>query len=102
MRSLAFSSSGSSLAASWPVTPQKLFGWFGGAGLEGTAGWMESMRLRPGTVWARLAGGSELGGGLLTALGFLNPLGRSPPWARCRWRGRRSTSATPCGARRAG
>ena len=54
---------------------QKLFGWFGGAGLEGTAGWMESMRLRPGTVWARLAGGSELGGGLLTALGFLNPLG---------------------------
>jgi putative oxidoreductase len=54
---------------------QKLFGWFGGAGLDGTAGWMESMRLRPGTAWARLAGGSELGGGLLTALGFLNPLG---------------------------
>ncbi len=54
---------------------QKLFGWFGGAGLEGTAGWMESMRLRPGTAWARLAGGSELGGGLLTALGLLNPLG---------------------------
>ena len=54
---------------------QKLFGWFGGVGLEGTAGWMESMRLRPGTAWARLAGGSELGGGLLTALGFLNPLG---------------------------
>jgi putative oxidoreductase len=54
---------------------QKLFGWFGGAGIEGTAGWMESMRLRPGTAWARLAGGSELGGGLLTALGFLNPLG---------------------------
>ena len=54
---------------------QKLFGWFGGAGLEGTAGWLESMRLRPGTVWARIAGGSELGGGLLTALGFLNPLG---------------------------
>jgi putative oxidoreductase len=54
---------------------QKLFGWFGGAGLEGTAGWMESLRLRPGTVWARVAGGSELGGGLLTALGLLNPLG---------------------------
>jgi putative oxidoreductase len=54
---------------------QKLFGWFGGAGLEGTAGWLESMRLRPGTVWARIAGGSELGGGLLTVLGFLNPLG---------------------------
>ena len=54
---------------------QKLFGWFGGAGLQGTAGWMESMGMRPGTAWARIAGGSELGGGLLTALGFLNPLG---------------------------
>ena len=54
---------------------QKLFGWFGGAGIEGTAAWMESMRLRPGTAWARLAGGAELGGGLLTGLGFLNPLG---------------------------
>ncbi len=54
---------------------QKLFGWFGGPGLDGTAGWLESMHLRPGTVWARIAGGSELGGGLLTALGFLNPLG---------------------------
>jgi putative oxidoreductase len=54
---------------------QKLFGWFGGPGLEGTAGWLESMRLRPGTVWARIAGGSEFFGGLLTALGFLNPLG---------------------------
>ena len=54
---------------------QKLFGWFGGSGLEGTAGWLESLRLRPGTMWARIAGGSELGGGLLTALGFLNPLG---------------------------
>jgi putative oxidoreductase len=54
---------------------QKLFGWFGGQGLEGTAGWMESIRLKPGTVWARLAGGSEFVGGLMTALGFLNPLG---------------------------
>ena len=54
---------------------QKLFGWFGGAGLQGTSAWMESMDLRPGPAWARLAGGSELVGGLLTALGFLNPLG---------------------------
>jgi putative oxidoreductase len=54
---------------------QKLFGWFGGSGLQGTAGWMESLRLRPGTTWARIAGGSEFFGGLLTALGFLNPLG---------------------------
>jgi putative oxidoreductase len=54
---------------------QKLFGWFGGHGLEGTAGWMESIRLRPGKVWAMLAGLSEFGGGLLILLGFLNPLG---------------------------
>lgn len=54
---------------------QKLFGWFGGRGLEGTTGWLESLRLRPARTWARLAGASELGGGLLTALGFLNPLG---------------------------
>ena len=54
---------------------QKLFGWFGGHGLQGTAGWLESMRLRPGRRWALLAGGSEFGGGVLTALGLLDPIG---------------------------
>lgn len=54
---------------------QKLFGAFGGQGLDRTAGWLESLRLRPGDTWARLAGSSELGGGILTMLGFLNPLG---------------------------
>jgi putative oxidoreductase len=54
---------------------QKLVGWFGGHGLEGTAGWLASMRLDPPRRWAILAGGSELGGGVLTLLGFLNPLG---------------------------
>ncbi len=54
---------------------QKLFGWFGGFGVEGTGGWLESMGLRPGKQWAWLAGGSEFGGGVLTALGFLNPFG---------------------------
>ncbi len=54
---------------------QKLFGWFGGYGLEGTSGWVESMGLRPGRLWARLAGWSEFGGGVLMILGFLNPLG---------------------------
>src|SRR5919204_3486187 len=54
---------------------QKLFGWFGGHGLQGTAGWLESMGLRPGRQWALLAGLSEFGGGVLTLLGFLNPLG---------------------------
>jgi len=54
---------------------QKLFGAFGGAGMEGTAGFLESKQLRPGTVWAPVAGGSEFFGGLLTLLGFLNPMG---------------------------
>jgi putative oxidoreductase len=54
---------------------QKLFGAFGGRGLEGTTGWMESMRLRPASMWARAAGGSEFFGGLLTMVGFLNPIG---------------------------
>ena len=54
---------------------QKLFGCFGGYGLEGTGGFMESLGLRPGTKWAALAGLSELGGGALTAVGFLNPVG---------------------------
>ncbi len=54
---------------------QKLFGSFGGPGLEGTAGWMESIGLRPGKQWALLGGGAEFGGGLLTLLGFLHPLG---------------------------
>lgn len=54
---------------------QKLFGWFGGFGLQPTAGFMGTMGLRPGALWALLAGISELGGGLLVALGFLNPVG---------------------------
>lgn len=54
---------------------QKLFGWFGGHGLQGTATWLESMGLRPGPRWAALAGGSEFGGGDLTAAGLLSPLG---------------------------
>jgi putative oxidoreductase len=31
---------------------QKLFGWFGGGGLAGTAQWMESIGLAPGTLMA--------------------------------------------------
>lgn len=54
---------------------QKLFGWFGGGGLEGTAPAMESMGLQPGRLWAPVAGLSEFGGGVLTALGLLHPLG---------------------------
>ena len=54
---------------------QKLFGWFGGHGLKGTAGWLESMGLRPGKQWALLAALSEFGGGVLTLLGLLSPIG---------------------------
>jgi putative oxidoreductase len=54
---------------------QKLFGWFGGPGLEGTAGWLRSMGLHPGKLWAAAATASEFGGGSLTALGLLHPLG---------------------------
>ncbi len=54
---------------------QKLFGSFGGPGMEGFAGFLESMGMKPGKPWAALAGASEFGGGMLTALGLLNPLG---------------------------
>jgi putative oxidoreductase len=54
---------------------QKLFGWFSGPGMKGTAGWLESMGLKPGTAWASGASASEFGGGMLTTLGFLHPLG---------------------------
>lgn len=54
---------------------QKLFGHFSGPGLEGTSGFMEMLGLKPGRPWAVLAGASEFGGGVLTALGLLNPLG---------------------------
>ena len=35
---------------------QKLFGWFGGYGLEGTGQWMGSIGLSPGYLMALLAG----------------------------------------------
>jgi putative oxidoreductase len=54
---------------------QKLFGWFGGTGLNGMGGWLESMGLRPGNRWAAMAGLGEFGGGLLTALGLFHPVG---------------------------
>ena len=50
---------------------QKLFGWFGGYGLEGTAGWLESIGLAPGLLMALLAGGAEFFGGLALILGLL-------------------------------
>ncbi len=54
---------------------QKLFGWFGGYGLAGTGGFMESLGFRPGRLFAAAAGSAEFAGGLLMALGFLGPVG---------------------------
>jgi putative oxidoreductase len=52
---------------------QKLFGWFGGHGLDGTAGFFESLGLKPGRKHATAAGAAEAGGGALMTLGFLTP-----------------------------
>ena len=54
---------------------QKLFGSFGGYGIAGTAGWMESIGFKPGRLFAVAAGFSEFAGGLLVALGLFGPLG---------------------------
>jgi putative oxidoreductase len=53
---------------------QKLLGWFGGHGLDGTGGFFHSLGFRPGRAMAAVAGLSEAGGGLLLALGLLTPL----------------------------
>ena len=50
---------------------QKLFGWFGGYGLEGTGQWMASIGLGPGYLMALLAGSAEFFGGLALILGVL-------------------------------
>lgn len=54
---------------------QKLFGWFGGYGLNGTGGYFEKLGFRPGKLFAFAAGSSELAGGILVALGLLGPVG---------------------------
>lgn len=54
---------------------QKLFGWFGGPGLAGTKGWLESMGFKPARLHSVVVGLSEFGGGALLALGLLTPLG---------------------------
>jgi len=71
---------------------QKLFGAFDGPGFKGTAGFMESMGLQPGHYWGMAAGLSEFGGGVLTTLGFLHPLGpigiissMSMGWGKVHW-----------------
>ena len=53
---------------------QKLFGWFGGHGIEGTGGFFESLGLRPGKRHATAAGAAETVGGALLATGTLTPV----------------------------
>jgi putative oxidoreductase len=53
---------------------QKVFGSFGGPGLEGTHGMVQGMGLRPARPLALLLALSELVGGTLLVLGFLTPL----------------------------
>ncbi len=55
---------------------QKLFGWFGGHGLAGTAAFFAAkLGLAPGWLWAVLAGGGEFLGGLLVILGLFTRFG---------------------------
>ena len=56
---------------------QKLFGWFGGNGLEATAQGFEHIGLRPGRRNAIAAGAAEAGGGALLAMGIATPLAAS-------------------------
>ncbi|MEL0037027.1 MAG: DoxX family protein [Gammaproteobacteria bacterium] len=50
---------------------QKLFGWFGGYGLEGTGQWMASIGLEPGYLMALMAGSAEFFGGIALVVGLL-------------------------------
>jgi putative oxidoreductase len=53
---------------------QKLFGWFGGYGPDGTGGYMESLGMKPGRQHAIAAGATEAGAGALLAVGLATPL----------------------------
>jgi len=53
---------------------QKLFGWFGGPGLDGTGQFFEMIGFLPGRRHALMAGLAETGGGLFLALGLLTPV----------------------------
>lgn len=55
-----------------PHGAQKLFGWFGGRGLQATGqSFAQNMGLEPGLFWAAVVACTEFFGGLLLAIGFL-------------------------------
>ena len=53
---------------------QKMFGWFGGPGLEGTEKMMDKLELKPGRRNALLVAGAETAGGAMLVLGALTPV----------------------------
>ena len=53
---------------------QKLFGWFGGSGLDATGEALATLGFHPGRRYALMAGLVETGSGISLALGFLTPL----------------------------
>lgn len=53
---------------------QKIFGWFGGRGFSGHAGFIESLGLRPARLFAVVSALGEFLGGLGVIFGFLTPL----------------------------
>jgi putative oxidoreductase len=53
---------------------QKLFGWWGGPGMDRWTGAIERMGFRPARAWATVSALNELAGGLLLAIGLLTPI----------------------------
>jgi putative oxidoreductase len=53
---------------------QKLFGWWGGPGINGWTGAMTRMRIRPPRPWAWISALGEFAGGLGLAFGLFYPL----------------------------
>ena len=54
---------------------QKTFGWFGGPGPKGTAGFVGGMGFKPAWFWAALVAYGEFLGGVSVLLGLATPLG---------------------------
>jgi putative oxidoreductase len=59
----------------WAHGAQKLAGWFGGPGIEGTTSMVRMLGFRPARPMAWLSALAEFAGGLLLVLGFASPLG---------------------------
>ena len=57
---------------------QKLFGWFGGHGLAGHAGFMESLGVRPARLLSLINALGEFFGGSGVLCGFLTPIAAAP------------------------